>query len=407
MAAFFRIAFTMFGSLLLIACSDSTAAPQEESEQQQLPRVLVVTTAPDTVVLSRAYAARTQGSKEVDIRARIEGELQSRDYQEGQLVEKGDLLFTIEDAPYRVDLERAEAELQRATADLNDAQRQWDRIRSLFEEGAVSQRERDQGKANLELAEANKAAAEASTREAEINLSYTEVRSPITGVAGRESYSVGNLVSSGDMLTNVIQLDPLYVYFSVPEGDLAATYLLQQVGVTTNPEGDTKPPSARIELPTGQVYDETGYIDFVGRQVDSQTGTLASRASIPNPNAVVLPGQFTRVQIPDIRIPNAITIPERAIVQSGESSMVYVVNADGKTERREVILGPRSDEGLVIQAGLSADETVVVEGLANIQEGIEVNTAPFDENETNGATATAEEDEREQSEADDEDESDD
>lgn len=390
MTAFLRIGVTLFASLILLGCTESKAAPQDESEQQDLPRVLVVTTTSDTVVLSRSYAARTQGSKEVDIRARIEGELQSRDYQEGQLVEQGDLLFTIEDAPYRVDLERAQAELQRAAADFNDTQNQWNRVQSLFDEGAVSQRERDEAKANFELAEANKAAAEASTREAEINLSYTEVRSPITGVAGRESYSVGNLVSPNDMLTNVIQLDPLYVYFSVPDSDLAATYLLQQVGVTTNPEGDTKPPSAEIELANGQTYDQKGYIDFVGRQIDSETGTLNARASIPNPDAVVLPGQFTRVSIPDIRIPNAITIPERAVVQSGQTSMVYVVNDEGKTERRDVVMGPRTGNRVVIESGLSADETVVVEGLANIENGVEVTTAEFDAEEQNGMASGTE-----------------
>lgn len=372
-------------ALTLSACSDSQAAPQEDDQAESLARVLVIETAPQTVVLSRAYAARTQGSKEVDVRARIQGELIERAYQEGQLVEAGDLLFKIESAPYEVAVAQAQAGLQQATAELNDAKRQWDRIRSLFEEGAVSQRERDQGMANLEFAEAAKAAAEAELRDAEIDLSYTEVRSPIAGVAGRETMSVGNLVSSGDSLTDVIQLDPLYVYFSVPQTDLAATYLLQQVGVTVNPNGDVKPPSAQIELSNGQLYDQVGVIDFVGRQVDSQTGTLNVRASIPNPDAIVLPGQFTRVQIPDIRIPNAISIPERAIVQSGQTATVYVVDENSTITSRDVVLGPRNGDQVVIQVGLKANETVVVEGLANVKVGQQVTTAAFE----NEASASA------------------
>jgi len=381
---FYSHSFLGLVSLLLVnACSDTEAAPEETTEAEVKSRVLVVETKAEDIVLSRSYAARTQGFKEVEVRARLEGELMSREYEEGQLVEQDALLFKVEAAPFEVAVQRSEAELQRAQAELNDAQRQWDRIRSLFEEGAVSQRERDEGQANLELAEANKAAAEASLRNAEIDLSYTEIRSPITGIASRESYSVGNLVSPGDNLTTVVQLDPLYVYFSVPEGDTATTYLLQQVSVlASEDELEQQAPSARIELPNGQTYEHEGYIDFVSRQVDGATGTLNVRARIPNPDAVVLPGQFTRVQIPDITLPDAIAIPERAIVQSGEKSVVYVVTEDNRTELRDVVLGPRSENRIVIVDGLAPNERVVVEGLAMLQAGQEVNAEPFQESET-------------------------
>lgn len=363
---------------LIAGCSDGQAAIQDDADaNQSLPRVLTVETAGEDLTLSRSYAARTQGSKEVTVRARTQGMLETRDYEEGQLVTDGDLLFTIEPDTYAVAVQRAEADLQRAEAERSDASRQWDRIQRLFAEGAVSQRDRDQGLANVELADANYAAAEASLKEAKINLDYTQVRSPIVGIAGREEHSIGNVVNEGDTLTTLVQLDPLYVYFSVPQNDLASEYLLKQVGVRTEDGLPADSPTAQIERSSGELFDHDGVIDFISRTVDAETGTINVRAQIPNPNAEILPGQFTRVRIPDIQLPDAIAIPQRALVQSGETSIVYVVNVDGLTEMREVIVGPRIDDRFVINSGLEAGEQVIVEGLAMLSPGIEVNAEPY------------------------------
>lgn len=356
------------------ACSESNADIQDDRAAKNLPRVLVVETQAEALSLSRSYAARTQGSKEVTVRARASGMLKSREYQEGELVTEGDVLFVIEPTEYEVVLQRAEAELQQAQAELNDAERQWNRIKLLFDEGAVSQRDRDQGLANLELAQANYAAVQASVKEAQINLGYTQVKSPITGVVEREKYSVGNIISEGDTLTTMAQLDPLYVYFSVPQNDLAAQYLLQQVSVNGD---DAQAPHAQIERSTGERFEYEGVIDFISRTVDSETGTINVRARIPNPQAEILPGQFTRVHIPDIRLNQAIAIPQRALVQSGQQAIVYVVNSDNQTELREVIVGPRVDDRFVISSGLKANERVVVEGLTMLRPGIEVQADPY------------------------------
>lgn len=367
-----------FGALLALssvaACSDSNADTQDKPEERNLPRVLVVETAPEELSLSRSYAARTQGSKEVTVRSRASGMLKSREYQEGELVTEGDVLFVIEPTEYEVALQRAEAELQRAQAELNDAERQWERIKLLFDEGAVSQRDRDQGLANLELAQANYAAIEASLEEARINLGYTQVKSPITGIVEREKYSAGNIISVGDTLTTMAQLDPLYVYFSIPQNDLAAQYLLQQVSVNGD---EAKAPHAQIERNTGQRFEHEGVIDFISRTVDSETGTINVRARIPNPQAEILPGQFTRVHIPDIRLEQAIAIPQRALVQSGQQAIVYVVNANNVTEMREVVVGPRVGDRFVISSGLNRNERVVVEGLTMLRPGIEVKADPY------------------------------
>ncbi|HET8817900.1 MAG TPA: efflux RND transporter periplasmic adaptor subunit [Pseudidiomarina sp.] len=373
-----RSIVVLAATMMIAACSDGQAAIQDEPQAvATLPRVLTMTTASEDLILSRSYPARTQGSKEVTVRARTQGMLETRDYEEGQLVAAGDLLFTMEPDTFAVAVQKAEADLQRAEAERSDAQRQWERIQRLFAEGAVSQRDRDQGLANLELAEANYASAEASLKEAKINLAYTQVQSPIDGIAGREQHSIGNVVNEGATLTTLVQLDPLYVYFSVPQNDLASEYLLQQVGVQ-EPEGlPTDTPTAQIERSSGELFEHEGVIDFISRTVDAETGTINVRAQIPNPKAEILPGQFTRVRIPDIQLPDAIAVPQRALVQSGETSIVYVVNEQGVTEMRDVIVGPRIDDRFVISSGLEAGEQVIVEGLAMLRPGIEVNAEPY------------------------------
>lgn len=372
-----KLVVIALGALWLNACSDTVAAQNETDTGERLPRVLTVTTSPEQVTLTRSYAARTQGSKEVTVRARSTGQLQSRDYTEGQLVKQGDLLFTIEPDKYKVELQRAEAELQRAEAERADTERQWQRIQRLFAEGAVSQRDRDQGLANVELAQANYAAAQADVEQARINLRYTQVESPITGIAGRESVSVGNIVNSDDALTHIVQLDPLYVYFAVPQNDIAAQYLLESASPVADESLDSQGLKAQIERGNGQLFDRDGHIDFVSRTVDSETGTINVRAQIPNPTAEILPGQFTRVNLPEILIDDAIAIPQRALVQSAQQSIVYIVNAQQQIELREVIVGPRVGDRFIIQQGLAANEQVVVEGLAMLRAGLTVNAQPF------------------------------
>lgn len=372
-----KVIATAVAVLFINACSDSAAAPSDTDNAERIPRVLTVTTEVEQVTLTRSYAARTQGSKEVTVRARSTGQLQSREYTEGQLVKPGDLLFTIEPDKYKVELQRAEAELQRAEAERADAERQWQRIQRLFAEGAVSQRDRDQGLANVELAQANYAAAQADVEQARINLRYTQVESPIAGIASRESVSVGNIVNSGDDLTHIVQLDPLYVYFAVPQNDIAAQYLLASASPVADDALTDKGLKAQIERGNGQTFEHSGHIDFVSRTVDSETGTINVRAQIPNPAAEILPGQFTRVNLPEINIDDAIAIPQRALVQSAQQSIVYIVNDQQQIELREVVVGPRVGDRFIIQQGLAANEQVVVEGLAMLRAGLQVDAQPY------------------------------
>lgn len=352
---------------LLSACSDSNAAPQDDPVN--LPRVLVVTAASENLRLERSFAGNTQGSMVAEVRSRVEGLLESRNFEEGQYVEQGTAMFSIEKAPYEVELQRARSDLSSAEATYNSARRDWQRVENLFSDGAISARERDQAQSTFELAEAELEAAQATVRDAELRYNYTDISAPIEGVAGRERVSVGNLISEGEILATITRLDPLYVSFSVAENDIAARYLLQNTAIDGSRDNN---PTARLVLQDGSIHPMEGFIDYVSRVISSATGTIEARAVIPNPDMDLLPGQFVRVQLPRIEVANAIAVPQRAIVQSGRRSVVYIVDANDSIQVREVTLGVRVDNRMLIEQGLAAGDRVVVEGLSLLRPGARV-----------------------------------
>lgn len=376
---FIRVGLRIFPLVLLLpllsACSDTKAAPQND-EPVNLPRVLVIEVETETLRLERSFPGNTQGSMVAEVRSRVGGLLEARNFEEGQLVSQNDLMFTIEKAPYEVELQRARSDLTSAEATYNTARRDWERVENLFADGAISGRERDQSQSAFELAEAELAAARASVNDAELRYNYTDVRAPIEGVAGRERVSVGNLVSDGDILATIVRLDPLYVNFSVSETDIGARYLLANTSVDGNRDNA---PTARLVLQDGTTHPMEGYIDYVGRVVQSSTGTLEARAVIPNPDMDLLPGQFVRVQLPRIEVPNAVAVPQRAVVQSGRRSVVYIVDANDSIQVREVTLGVRVGNRQLITQGLASGDRVVVEGLSLLRPGARVRAERVDQ----------------------------
>ena len=352
---------------LLSACSDSSATPQDNPIN--LPRVLVVTAETENLRLERSFAGNTQGSMVAEVRSRVEGLLESRNFEEGQYVEQGQPMFSIEKAPYEVELQRAQSDLSSAEATYNSARRDWQRVENLFSDGAISARERDQSQSTFELAAAELEAARAIVKDAELRYNYTDIAAPIDGVAGRESVSVGNLISEGEILATITRLDPLYVNFSVAENDIAARYLLQNTAIDGTSDAN---PTARLVLQDGTVHPMEGFIDYVSRVVTTATGTIDVRAVIPNPDMDLLPGQFVRVQLPRIEVANAITVPQRAVVQSGRRSVVYIVDANDSIQVREVTLGVRVEDRMLIEQGLAEGDRVVVEGLSLLRPGVRV-----------------------------------
>lgn len=351
----------------------STSASEEHNVESDLARtlsrVLVKTIEARDLHIERSFTARTDGSQVVEVVSRVQGGVDDRLFKEGQLVEQGETMFVLDPYSYELMLQKADAELHQAQAGYAAAQRDWDRISNLYRDGAISANDKDKAQSQLEIGLASVKSAEAKRLEMELLLSYTQVKAPITGIASRAHISVGNLIKEGETLAVITRLDPLYVRFSIPENSVAAKFLLEHSslqGEVTHVEGVT------LSHSNGTEHPYSGIVDYVARVIDKKTGNMEVRAVFPNPDYQLLPGQFVRLELPPIEMPQAILVPQRAVVQSGRNSVVYIVDALNQVQSREVRLGVRVENQQLIEAGLEPGDRVIVEGLSLLQAGQEV-----------------------------------
>ncbi|WP_445003296.1 efflux RND transporter periplasmic adaptor subunit [Halomonas mongoliensis] len=360
----------------LAACgqdNDQAGGPMGGGERPP-PPVVVLGIEPRSVEVIEEYAARARGSREVEVRARVDGILEERLYTEGQLVSAGDPLFRIDREPYEIALKRAEAERANAQAELNQANREWRRISTLFNQNAVSERERDSALSARELAEARYALTEAGVASAELNLSYTQVEAPLDGLTGLESFPEGSLIERGTLLTTVTQQDPIHVRFSLPERDAA----LQRAARRAMSDAQSEAPrEAWLTLPDGSEYEERGQIDFTDSTIDPRTGSVSARAVFPNPEGLVVPGQFVRVRVLVQELDNVFLVPQEAVGQGPRGPRIFVV-ADDQAHARDVELGPIVDNRQVVLDGLEAGDRIIVSGLMMLQDGMPVQPSEVD-----------------------------
>jgi membrane fusion protein (multidrug efflux system) len=368
--------------LMLTGCSGQDGEGQQAGAGGMPPAAVVVQQATlADVTVRQDYAGRARGAREVEVRARISGILEQRLYEEGQMVREGDALFRIDRKPAAAALQRARAQRQVAEADVQQAEREWNRISSLFERNAVSERDRDSAQSALELARANLAVANAGVAQAELDLGYTDVTAPISGVTSLEDFPEGSLIDTGTLLTTIVQLDPVHVRFALPENDANIRRAAREGMVRTDQEQNV---SARLVLADGSEYDLDGRIDFTASTLDPRTGTVSARAVFPNPEQVIVPGQFVRVRVELQSFDDVITVPERAVTQGQHGPVVYVVDDDSKARVREVELGPVSDGRQILLSGLDAGDRYIVSGLVNLRDGAAVNvTNPDSPQEAN------------------------
>lgn len=359
-----RLSETIVLALLAGACSGPGAPPTPPP-----PEVTVLELQPRPASVTLEYVAETEAFNTVEIRPRVGGLLDRQEVVEGAHVSKGQVLFAIDDQPYIAARAEARAAVAQAQAALEQAERDHARVEPLSDLNAVSQQELDAVKARWSAARASVDAAKAALRTAELNLEYTTVTSPIDGIVGRAQIRVGGLVTAySTLLTTVYDTDPMYVNFSISERRMLE--LQHRFGITREHPDPTR--VFRVVLADGQEYPSPARLNFIEAAVDKNTGTLPVRLLIDNPRGELLTGQFARVLVDTDHIAAALLIPQRAVQELQGKTSVWVIDAGGKAQSRDVTMGARIGPDWLVQQGLEAGERVVIEGMQKLKPGTEV-----------------------------------
>lgn len=327
------------------------------------------------------FSGRLEAVQHVDIRARVSGAVQSVHFKEGTLVKKGDLLVTVDPAPYAAEVDRAQAQLAAAQARVQYSRSEWERATRLLQENAIAQREYDERNNAFLEAQANVHAAQAAQKSARLNLSYTQVRAPISGRVGRIEVTVGNLVAAGPsapVLTTLVSVSPIYASFDADERTVTNAIQEMRAENGTRLQVERVPVQMGIGSSGGTPF--AGHLQWIDNQVDSKSGTVRLRAVFDNKDGVLMPGQFARIRMGQTKNEQALLINERAVGTDQSKKFVMVLQGDNTVAYREVTLGASIDGLRTVTSGLKAGETIVVGGLQRIRPGASVapQTLPMD-----------------------------
>lgn len=340
------------------------AVPGASAQSPQIPAVVVEPAATRALAQQTDFIGRIEAVNKVDIRARIEGYLGPRLFNDGDLVRKDQVLFTLDRAPYEAALDQQKAALAAAQATLANTEVQFERAQELNKTNNISQVQLDQRQADMQRAKADVMASEAGVRSATITLSYTEIRSPMDGRIGRAAVSPGNLVSPGTgVLATIVQQDPVYVFFNVTQREL------QEARRNVPDPANLK---VRVRLPDGTFYAETGKIDFLDVQADARTDSQSVRAVIANPKTLLVPGQTVRVVVESAAPEATLVVPESAVALDQGGSYVFVVTGNNVAEQRRLKLGASRDGFVAVTDGLKAGDNVIVQGQQRVRPGMTV-----------------------------------
>lgn len=338
------------------------------------PTVLTEKVTEDDIEIYGEYVGRIRAQQFVEVRARVEGYLESMLFEEGTYVPKNQVLFVIDRQQYKAKADKAKAQLKKDEAQALKAKRDLDRIRPLYEQNAASQLDLDNAIAAYESATASVSMSKADLMQAEMELGYTTVRSPSAGYISERHVDLGTLVGPGakSLLATIVKRDTVLVDFSMTALDYLRS---KERNVNLGQTDSTRSwqPNITITLADNTVYPLKGFIDFAEPQVDPQTGTFSVRAEMPNPEQILLPGQFTKVKLLlDVR-ENAVVVPNKAVVIEKGGAYIFVVRPDDTVEKRFIELGPEVDNQMVVERGLAVDEDIVVEGYHKLTPGMKVN----------------------------------
>jgi membrane fusion protein, multidrug efflux system len=358
-------------ALVLSGCSKKSP---DESSLGAL-EVLVTEVLQQDVPVVKEWIGSLDGSVNADIRARVSGYLISQNYKEGTLVHQGELLFQIDPSTYEAAAEQAKSALAQAQANQLQSEQTEKRETQLREQKVESQQSLDNAIQANAAAKAEVNAQQAALRQAQLNLDFTKIRAPVTGIAGIANPGIGDLVGPSDAqpLMTMSTVDPIKVYFRISEQD----YLKVAKWTEENRAAGKSPPPVEIVLADGSLYGQKGKFSAVDRDVDQQTGTIRLAALFPNPANVLRPGGFVRVRVTVRKIPGALLIPQRAVNELQTSYEVAVVSGDNKVEKRSVTVGERIGSLWVIEDGLKPGDRIIVEGMQRVRDGQTVKPMPW------------------------------
>lgn len=356
-------------SIGMFALYGRTVVAAPSGQPQAMP-VSVATVVESDVAIWDEFSGRLEAVERVDVRSRVAGAVQSAHFAEGALVKKGDLLITIDPAPYAAEVDRAEAQAVAAQARVTYARSEHERAKRLWEESAIAQRELDERVNALREADANLRATEASLNSARLSLGYTQVRAPVSGRVGKLEITAGNLVAAGPgapVLTTLVSVSPIYASFDADEH--VVTRALKELSGGAATRGKLQ--SIPVDMGTAASGDTPlhGVLQLVDNQVNAKSGTVRVRAVFDNADGSLMPGQFAKVRMGRARAEPALLINERAVGTDQSKKFVMVVGADNKANYREVSLGASVNGLRVVTTGLKPGEQIVVNGLQRIRPG--------------------------------------
>jgi membrane fusion protein, multidrug efflux system len=355
----------LLSAVLLMGCK-----PKEQKQPKPVPEVQVVTVKAASVPATFSFVAQTVSSHQVEIVARVSGFLEKIQYTEGKLVHAGDVLFQIDPKPFEAQIQAARAAVEANASRLWTAKANYDRVKPLAEQKAASMSDLDNATGSVKAAEAGLHGAEANLDKARLDLGYSTIKSPVTGFTGQALIQEGAFVSassSSAKLTYVAVLDPIWVEFSVSQNLMASVQEQIKNGMLIAPV-DKKYP-VELELSDGVRYPHAGFLNFADPSFSKDTGTFLMRAEIANPDTALQPGMFVKAVLGGMTRPNVLAVPQKAVQQTTNGHIVYVVNDKGVAELRPVMVGEWTGQDWIINQGIKDGDQVIVAGFQRLGPG--------------------------------------
>ncbi len=356
---------------LMLAVFFMFACTEEKKPEAPPQQVNVVKVVQQDMINNVEFVGQVHGHQDIEIRARVDGFLEGIHFEEGFPVKKGQLLYSIDSQPYRAEVTSYQSRLAEAKTAYAKAQSDLNRYKPLAESNAVSKADLDAAQAQFDAAEASVQAAEANLELANIKLSYTKILSPISGIIGKTQSDIGEYVGKSMntiILNTVSQIDEIIVEFFLPENQYLQLIKAIQSTDRMFERNDEVEEKLELLLGDGSIHAHKGAVNFIDRGIDPSTGTILVQTRFKNPKRILRPGQFAKIRIP-IDIEDAIVIPQKCVIELQGQYSVFVVNTENKVESRQIVSGNKSDDYWIINEGLKAGESIVIDGIQKVRNG--------------------------------------